>query len=167
MEQLDYLFTPIFANQGVLTGSFVRDCVARHEPICKERGIDVLVPFVKMRKLVACLKDLGGQVEEIDYDKQDRVARYMVMVDEWLLDMSCEYFYPPCLDADMLSWNYHGYFLWYRLPEDFSYGHSMDLSDIVARCKQKEAIVLSDEWEDKEALSQQIRKLFMKGWTLY
>lgn len=120
MEQLDYLLSPIFAHRGVLTGSFVRDCVIRHEPICKERGIDVLVPFAKIRKLVACLKDLGGQVEEVDYDKQDRVARYVVMVDDWLLDIPCEYFSPPCLD--MLSWNYYGYEFWYKIPDDYRYG---------------------------------------------
>lgn len=167
MEELDYIFTPIFAHQGVLTKSFVRDCAIRHEPVTRERDIDVLVPFSKIRKLVACLKQMGGEVEEVDYDKQDRVARYVILLDGWFLDISCEYFYPPDVDVNALSWNYYGLDLWYKIPNNWVYGHNMDLSGIIDRCKQKEAIVLSDEWEDKEALSLQIRTLFMKGWTLY
>ena len=167
MQNLDYIFSSIFDNGGVLTGSYVRDCVIRQEPECKERGIDVLVPFGKVRRLVSSLKKLGGQVEEVDYDEQDRVARYVVMVDEWLIDISCEYFYPPDVDVSALSWTYRGLSLWYKLAEDWSYGHSMDVQYIVRRCRNHEAVVLVDEWEDKEMLNRRLLKLIMKGWTLY
>nr|WIL03872.1 hypothetical protein Cplu_467 [Cedratvirus plubellavi] len=167
MDAPDYLFSTIFAHQGVLAGSFVRDCIVRHVPVCKERGIDILVPFTKVRRLVAALKKMGGEVEEVDYDKQDRVARYVIMIDGWLLDISCEYLFPPDTDVNLLCWNYHGYSLWYKIPDDWSYGHSMDLTAIVRRCKNKEAIALVDEWEDKKTLYGRIMKMAIKGWIVY
>lgn len=83
MDSPDYLFSAVF----------VRDCVVR------ERGIDILVPFSKARRLVTSLKKLGG---EVDYGKQDRVARYVILIGGWLPNISCEYLFPPDIDVNIL-----------------------------------------------------------------
>ncbi|BCS82594.1 hypothetical protein QLL95_gp0105 [Cotonvirus japonicus] len=174
MDYLETIFPIIFQNNGMLAGSFVRDCIIREEPVDKNRDIDILVPF---KNSLGLQKDLvnkfKAKIITNDYNEDDHISHYLALIDGYEFDIfsgdkhfHC-YLSPPDVDVNTLIWDCHGLMTWYDLNENKIHGYQMEIDDIVQRCLKKQAVVVRDEWiDDINHLEQRLNKLIKKNWTI-
>ncbi|AQN67952.1 hypothetical protein [Saudi moumouvirus] len=174
MERLDPIFKIIFENKGMLSGSFVRDCIIREQEINPEKDIDVLIPFNKALNLKADLvKHFDAEILEIDYNFEDKIYHFIAYIDIYEFDIfsggktRC-YLSPPDVDVNTLCWDPWGLEPWYYFcdEDEEKYGYKMGIDDIVQRCLNKQAIAIRSEWEDEKSLDMRLEKLTQNDWTI-
>ncbi|AVL94494.1 hypothetical protein ma108 [Moumouvirus australiensis] len=174
MEKLDPIFKIIFENRGMLSGSFVRDCIIREQEINPDKDIDVLVPFDQVIHLKDDLvKYFGAEIHVIDFNEEDKIYHFIAQINDYEFDIFsggeiCCYLSPPDVDVNTLCWDSFGLEPWYYFcnEDEKKYGHKMRVDDIIQRCMNKQAVVIRSEWENENDLSIRLDKLIKNDWTL-
>jgi len=182
---LNTVLADIFAHDGWLSGSYVRERLIRKDGDSIIGDIDVLIPFKHFNKLKKTLVEKhNAKYEIIDYNKKESIAHFHFFIGEYTFDVfSCEdhcYLSPPDVDVNTLCWTGSEFKSWFftdGVVEENQQLYSVlfDGNSIIERCRKKEAIALSKEWNsftqelNKEFTEQgrhRVAKLVAKGWKI-
>ncbi|AGF85686.1 hypothetical protein QJ854_gp096 [Moumouvirus goulette] len=174
MEDLDPIFKIIFENRGMISGSFVRDCIIREQKINPDKDIDILILFDKVLNLKADLiKHFNAKILEMDFNEEDKICHFIAYINDYEFDIFSGgdtycYLSPPDVDVNTLCWDPFGLESWYYFcdEDEEKYGYEMKINDIVQRCQNKQAVAIRSEWEDDISLDQRLDKITGNGWTL-
>lgn len=168
MEFLESIFEVIYDHAGVITGSFVRDCLIRKESISVNRDIDVLVPFSFMKDLeTSLIEKFQADMVCLCYNEEDCVCHYLAYIGDYEFDIfsggdyGVTYLSPPDADVNILCYDGLEYSTWFPLE-------NIDIQDIMKRISEKKALPIYKEWaeDERDHLQDRLQKLLNKGWEI-
>ncbi len=175
------IFSDIFAYKGWISGSYVREKIIRQDEESSVGDIDILIPFEYFDLLKKTLiEKYKAKYEMIDYDEKESIAHFHFFVGEYTLDIfSCEdhcYLSPPDADVNTLCWTGSKFVSWFLIGDAVKenerlYSTLFDINSVIERCRKKEAIALTKEWEfmGKEfgvEMKERVNKLVSRGWKI-
>lgn len=178
---LNTVLADIFAHNGWLSGSYVRERLIRKDGTSTIGDIDVLIPFKHFNKLKKTLVEKhNAKYEIIDYNQKERIAHFNFFIGGYTFDIfSCEdhcYLSPPDVDVNTLCWTGSQFVSWFftnGVGEENQqlYSVPFDVNSIIERCQKKEAIALCKEWkfmgdEFGKEIQERVDKLASRGWTI-
>lgn len=166
MVQLTEIFKVIYQHHSCLSGSYVRERIVRGDSESMISDIDILAYYDHIGGLIAEFKEkYVCQVQENDDDEYQA----NVTIDHFEFDIcateSREYYSPPECDVNTLCFDGKEIITWFPQMELESkkYGISMSTSDIIQRCKNKEAVIMFHEF-CRIDMEHRISKMRNKGW---
>jgi uncharacterized protein YkvS len=181
LTMLNDIFADIFTNNGWISGSYVREKIIRKDVNSLISDIDILIPFRNFNLLKKTLiEKYSAKYEIIDYNKKDLIAHFHFIIGDYMLDVfSCQdhcYLSPPDVDVNTICWNGSNFVSWFLTDDVINesqelYSALFDINSVIDRCKKKDAIALTKEWdfmgkEFNDEIKGRVNKLVRNGWNI-
>jgi hypothetical protein len=187
---LSDILNDIYAHDGWLSGSYVRERLVRQDMTTPVGDIDVIVTYPNLDSLTRMLIDkYDATFDTLDLNEDDGIAHYHFYIGEYTFDLffneDHSYLSPPDVDVNTLCWTGTEFTTWYifsvdgekyyrtgfrvdtRSDEEY-YAAQFDIDSIIQRAKHTEAVALTREWDpdDYERMRARVMKLVNRGWTI-
>lgn len=164
----------IYANDGWLSGSYVRERLVRQDMTTPVGDIDVIATVPYLDSLSYTLEHKYKATVDTLFEDVG-MAHYHFIIGEYTFDIffndDHSYLSPPDVDVNTLCWTGKEFTTWFPFSEadDLYYSASFDINSIMDRARKKEAIAMTREWDNPDyydEMNKRVMKLVNRGWTI-